>query len=325
MERIKGYPREKKTGFSYVGLWTVIFAAVFSLFLSFPSSIRRGVERGLSLCLETVIPALFPFSVLSAFFMKMGLFKGIARPFSGISKAAFGMRGEAFALWLTGMMTGFPIGGRMAAELYAENTLTKSEAEKIVAFSNCPSPAFVISFFGGMFSSPGTGVLMFCLLCLSSFLCGCAVGRLFPDVGEPETAHALKKSLGSPISAFTAACVSGWDSINTVCSFVIFFSSLSALLSSLFGQAFLRGVTAPVLNGMLELTSGISFLDSVGLSPYWQFVVGAFLLSFSGLCANMQVICFLKATGLDIGPYLLGRCVITVLCTGGSFAVGLLI
>jgi hypothetical protein len=77
-----------------------------------------------------------------------------------------------------------------------------------------------------------------------------------------------------------------------------------------------------LFKGFFELTSGISSLGEVCLSQYWRFVIAAFILSFSGLCANMQAICFLKDAGLDIKPYLVGRGIMVMICTGLSFCVG---
>lgn len=90
-------------------------------------------------------------------------------------------------------------------------------------------------------------------------------------------------------------------------------------------EAFLKNpVGTALFRGIFELTAGISALGEGIPSIYWQFVLSALLLSFSGLCANMQAICFLKDADLDIRPYLLGRGLIVVICTGLSFLLGFL-
>ncbi len=326
MEKILVAEGRKNGRLSVLGLWTAVFGCVFLLFLAFPHKVKAGVASGLSLCVEGGIPSLFPFAVLSSFFIKTEFTKWVSRPFSSISKVLFGASGEVFALWLTGLVAGFPIGAKSAAGMYRSGTLSKREAEIGAAFSNGPSPAFVIAFCGGFFNTPLAGVMLFCILALSSIICGSTVCRIFGD-GQAFRSESLSKSpeKHSVLSSFTGACISGWESVNTVCSFVIFFSALLSLGEGLMGDFLNNSVKTALFRGLFELTAGISALGEGIPSIYWRFVLSAFLLSFSGLCANMQAICFLKEANLDIRPYIVGRGLTVVICTGLSFCVGFML
>ena len=325
LEKILVAEGRKNDRLSALGLWTAIFGCVFLLFLAFPHEVKAGVVSGLSLCVDGVIPSLFPFAVLSSFFIKTEFTKWVSRPFSGISKVLYRTRGEVFALWLTGLVAGFPIGAKTAAGMYRSGTLSKREAEVGAAFSNGPSPAFVIAFCGAFFDTPLAGIMLFCTLALSSIICGAVVCRIFGS-GWVFRSERLTQSLNSSVlSSFTGACISGWESVNTVCSFVIFFSALLSLGEGLMKDFLNNSVRVAIFRGIFELTAGISALGEGIPSIYWRFVLSAFLLSFSGLCANMQAICFLKDAILDIRPYLLGRGVMVVVCTCLAFLVGFLL
>ena len=52
------------------------------------------------------------------------------------------------AALLLGLVGGYPIGARTAAELYASGDLTRQEAERLLTFCNNSNPVFLISVLG---------------------------------------------------------------------------------------------------------------------------------------------------------------------------------
>ena len=112
----------------------------------------------------------------------------------------------------------------------------------------------------------------------------------------------------------------------TVCSYVVFFSAFLALVEdTVFHLLPADGILMACLRGSFELTAGISSLGTIFSTEYVKFVAAAFMLSFSGLCANMQVIYFIKEAGLSVKPYVVGRGVMIVVCVLISLIAGLIV
>ena len=305
----------------------LLFFVVLFLFLFFPDWVRKGVSSGLDLCVSAVLPSLFPFAVLSSYFVNMEYPKLVARPFASVSRRLFASDGRVFAVWVTGIIAGFPVGGKTAASMYRMGQIDKRSAQISAAFSNCPSPAFVIAFCGGLFDSSFAGFSLFLILTLSSLISGVFVCRVFRESTAQSSfwdAGTYTKDRPSVLSAFTESCVSGGEMMLTVCSYVTFFSAILSLADGLLLRlSVYNGVSVALLRGLFELTAGISALYTIPLSQYRLFVTASFMLSMSGLCANMQVMSFLKRDGLSVKQYLVGRALITVLSVILASLVGL--
>ena len=81
----------------------------------------------------------------------------------------------AFALAM-GITSGYPVGAKVASDLYIKNLCTKTEAERLLAFTNSSGPLFIIGAVGtGMFFDSKVGLLLF----LTHFLASISVGILF--------------------------------------------------------------------------------------------------------------------------------------------------
>ena len=126
-------------------VWTgaLLFAAA-SVFLR-PGAAAGGVLRGLSVCYETVIPALFPFLVLSRLLLEsraasaLGL---LLRPYTRL----LGLHStKAPAAMLCGVLGGFAGGAKAVDVLYRTGELTAAEAALLLVCTIGSGPGFVVS------------------------------------------------------------------------------------------------------------------------------------------------------------------------------------
>lgn len=154
-------------------VWTgaLLFAAV-SIFLR-PAAAAGGVLRGLGVCYETVIPALFPFLVLSRLLLEsraasaLGL---LLRPYTRL----LGMRSpKAPAAMLCGVLGGFASGAKAVDVLYRAGELTAAEAALLLVCTIGSGPGFVVSSVGAlMLGSAGAGWLLLAAQLGASLACG---------------------------------------------------------------------------------------------------------------------------------------------------------
>ena len=104
--------------------------------------VRTAVSEALALCAETVIPALFPFMVVSGLLVSLGFGEWLSPRLSGLMGSLFRLPGSAASALLLGFVGGYPIGARTAADLYREGLLTKAEAGRLLTFCNNSIPPF---------------------------------------------------------------------------------------------------------------------------------------------------------------------------------------
>ena len=74
----------------------ILFLMGASLFL-YPTQSAQGARVGVNLCLELLIPSLFPFFVLSSLFIATGFVQICSKPTEGMMRRVFGVSGPGAA------------------------------------------------------------------------------------------------------------------------------------------------------------------------------------------------------------------------------------
>ena len=154
------------------------------LLLKFPMYSMEGVKKGIKICMESLIPSLYPFMILTNYYT--------ASPFSDfkitllekLCSFLFKLPGRAAAAIAFSFIGGLPIGASMSADLYRKGIISKEQCSRMLCFCVNPGPAFVISTVGlTMLGSAKTGVLIYASLIISSLITGVST-RFFASDGE---------------------------------------------------------------------------------------------------------------------------------------------
>jgi spore maturation protein SpmB len=154
------------------------FFGVFMLALMIRNSelAIKYVKDALSVCATTLIPALFPFMVVSDIFVKSGCADTLGAMLSAPMRAIFGVRGAGAVPVVLGAICGFPIGARCAVSLFDAGKISKDECERLIAVSSSPSSAFLIGAVGvSLFGSRALGRALYVSTLVSSVLVGIAL------------------------------------------------------------------------------------------------------------------------------------------------------
>ena len=105
-------------------------------FLADAGAVRDSVAEALALCARSVVPSLFPFLVASSALLALG-FGELAAPWlAGLMEPLFRVPGAGSAALVLGLVGGYPIGAKTAADLYRENLVSREEAERLLATDN---------------------------------------------------------------------------------------------------------------------------------------------------------------------------------------------
>ena len=93
-----------------------------------PKDSMAAARDGLTLCYNVIIPSLFPFFVLSALVVDLGLAGHLGRALEGIMRPLFNVPGACAPALALGFVGGYPVGARTALQLYQKGMCTKTEA-----------------------------------------------------------------------------------------------------------------------------------------------------------------------------------------------------
>ena len=269
------------------------------LLLTCGNTAAQGVRDGISLCLASVIPALFPFFVAAQLLTALGAAEVLGRAAGPLFRRLFGINGAGAAAFLLGLLGGYPVGAKAAGSLVRQGLLSPEDGARLLTFCNNAGPAFILGIVGGgVFHSPRAGVWLYLLHAASSTAVGLllcrAGGRKPPTVPRTAPAVPVKKPTASLAAAFIEAVQSGVRAMAGVCGFVIFFLVLLRLAEEALGSL------PPLAAGLLELTNGI-----LRLTPDRRgFITAAGLLGWGGLSVHGQTAAVLGGSGVSLRRYL---------------------
>ena len=210
------------------------------------------------------------------------------------------LAGAGSAALVLGLVGGYPIGAKTAADLYRENLVSREEAERLLAFCNNSNPVFLISVLGvGVFGSVRAGVWLWLIHVLSALL----TGLVFRGSGKSASRQELTRhppfQAVSFAEAFTGAVRSSLAGILSVCAFVVFFYVLAQPLTAMGGRL------GAVLVAALELFS----LTPLLTADAFGFLLAAAAAGWGGLSVLCQTLAVLEGSGLRLRNCFLGKVV----------------
>ena len=277
-------------------------AALFVILLSNSTLAMDGVRRGLSLCTETVFPALFPFLVLSELFALCGAGEVLGRILGRPIAALLGLSRTGACAVLLGALCGQPVASASALSLCERGEIGKKELERITLFANNPSSAFLTAAVGtALFGNAGAGMALFFITLLSCAIVGAGLRIFCGKVSdfEKKPPNGARKVLSA--TDITGGIKRAFFTLLQVCAFLLFFCALSACFCAPLKE--LSPVLAVLISGILEMTGGISTAATT-LPPALAFRLAAFFSSFAGLSVCLQILSITEGKGVHITHYL---------------------
>ena len=280
---------------------TLIFCLMLLFFQQAVSN--SAVLNAISLCVSSVIPALFPCFIITKFWISTGAIQKLSKKLCHSFEKVFHISSTATYAFLIGCISGFPLGAQEIFRLYENNKLSKSHAEQALLFCSNASPAFVIGFVGNyLFQNTYIGFILWSIHITVSILLGILFRpNLINTATEPETVTEREKNY---LSLFTKAILDSGRATLQICTMVIFFSMLTSHIRELCPATWENNPFFIICLGLLELTSGI---DSLYLFPkYISFILASVLISWNGMCIHFQIISSMRKH-ISLRKYFLGK------------------
>ena len=280
----------KKTVFTTLAVFLTAIVSV--TFLS--NEIAEFAKSGILLCLNIIIPSIFPFMILTDFVCSYVYFESFRAP-KYIFEKLFKINGIGISAFIIGILCGFPIGAKISARLYKDGLITKDECERLICFTNNSGPAFIISGIGaGMLKSVHAGVVIYIIMIISAV----AVGVLF-GLGK-SASSVIKKSEAHPSFRISEATASATSATICVCSYVILFSVICGIINMILGN----GLHYLISVSFFEVSTAANQISS---SVIMNFGVKAalisFAVSFSGISVHLQARALLSGSDISMKKY----------------------
>ncbi len=319
-------------------LLSVLLLFLLCLLLTAPARYAEACIQGMALWAKAVLPALFPFLILTGLLTKLGVAQKLADRLSPLTEK-IGLPGSAAYCLLVSLLSGYPVGSRTVADLYKGGAITREQAKRMSVLCSTSGPMFLVGSVGGaMFGSAAAGAVLLAAHLLA--VIGVYLALYFANRRKKRNIHAgqkapaphagLKKTMpphalrvqnktAAPhpdTDGILAASVqSGVLTVLCVGGFIAFFSVLMQALSDLhisvplerllsfpLSAAGSEGAAAGLTAGLLEATQGCASIAASG-APL-ALPLCAFLVTFGGGSILAQQLAFLTGAGVKAGPFI---------------------
>ena len=285
---------------------SIVYAAVaFILIIDSPFAINSAKDA-LTMCLNIIIPSLFPLCVLTSLLTDQ-LLTNQYRSLNIIRKLC-NTNSNSANIFFAGLLGGYPLGARLTANAYRDGTISKKQALQMLAFSSNAGPAFIFGLCTSLFTNHLAALCLWSIHICTAIL----TARMIPSHGStPPTAPHKIKSIQETVQ-------SAVKTMGNICGWIILFRIIAAFM-----DRWLLFMLPPFISSIvqcaLELSTGIINLGSIK-NELARFIICSGALSFGGICVILQTKSVIN--DLSIEPYIRGKLIQTPISCILAFLTG---
>lgn len=289
-------------------MW-ILSGLSLAMLMIFPAQCRAGAVNGVFLCIQVLIPSLFPFMVLSSYLVCSGLSSKLPDSFGKISEKIFGLPKECLAVILLSIIGGFPVGAKGINTLYKEKIINTKQAEQMAMFCVAPGPGFLVTYAGcSMLGNKAAGYILLVSQILS-FTITAVVSKITTKKKTTNNTSEFKKVHFTP-NTMVIAVTDAIKSCAIMCALVVIFGAICeifiTLTESLPQFAFITAI--------IEITNGIKFLSAQN-----SLVLISAMCGFGGFCVHFQIFAILGNIKISKVKFYIFRVLTALLNTGFTY------
>lgn len=285
-----------------------------------PEDSMESAKEGLYIWLNLLLPSLFPFIFISNLLISFGFVNFLGKFLEPMMRPIFNVSGTGIFPFLISMMSGYPVGAKLSANLRTNHLISQGEGNRLISFSSTSGPLFIL----GTVMIGMVGINAAPLFILPHYLGVITVGfffRFYRGKNDSKLSKEKKKEENQVQTLGNAMGYAVKDSMNSMLligGYVIMFTVIIHLvinshgfnsvlmdLSALFkiNPEILKGLLA----GIIELTNGCYIVSNLNIDLLYKILIINFLIGWGGFSINSQAISFISQTDLNIGFYLISK------------------
>lgn len=182
---------------------------LFAVAAALSKDMSRELYNSLVICAATLVPALFPFMVISEFIVNTGAFGVLSNITAPPGRLLFRDENTA-AIMLLSLIGGYPVGPKICEKLYQNGAISKRSAVNAACFCVNPSAPFAITAVGvGLYGSFEVGIILFASNALACLFTGIIFTHSGPRSNKSSRFRIkkdLRKQSGGRTKAFPFDC-----------------------------------------------------------------------------------------------------------------------
>ena len=280
---------------------------IISLFVLIELLIKKNIiysaiMEALNMWVNSLIPALFPFFIISDILINYNIINYIPKIIKNMCKKIFNISDNMLTILILSMLSGFPSNARNTRNLYDNGLITLEEANHILIFSHFSNPVFILTtvavFF---FHNKKIGITLLVIHYLSNFILGICFRNKIIICNKKKKDINNINNFGN---IFINSIKKSIDTIITICGIVTVFLMLSQIIINTLN---LNSYNAIIIKGLFEITIGIQALCNLDISEEFKMVITSMFLAFGGISVHVQVFSQIAGTKIRYIYFFIGR------------------
>ena len=280
----------------------IISLFVLSQLLIKKSIIYSSILYALNIWVNNLIPALFPFFIISDILINYNITEFIPKIIKNICKSLFNISDNMLTILILSMISGFPSNARNTRTLYDKGLITLEEANHILIFSHFSNPVFILTTVATFFfHDQKIGIVLLITHYFSNFI----LGVLFRNKIEINDKDCVNVTLPENFGfIFISSIKKAVDTILMICGILVVFLMLSSIVINMFN---FNSYNTMLIKGLFEITIGIESLCKLSINTCSKAVIASMILAFGGISVHVQVLSQITGTKIKYIYFFIGR------------------
>ncbi|MBO5303571.1 MAG: hypothetical protein J6A92_05930 [Lachnospiraceae bacterium] len=283
----------------------LVFVLFILYILTHPAASMAAAADGLLLWYEQILPALLPLAILSNLMVYSNYMQLLTKYLYPVTKHIIPTSANGCFAFLGGIFFGFPMGSKISADLVTEKKILPKEGEILSICCNQLSPIFL------------SGYLMTSILQMPEYIVQSYIVLYLPPLSYAAVRlrklHLVEHTSNKKNTAsdshlnfriIDAGIMNGFETLTKLGGYIILFSIFASMLHTYNHQY-------PMINylctGLIEVTTGFSYLRDSGLSVEVLYPLALFFASFGGFCGFAQTCSMTGKCNFSKSRYLICR------------------
>lgn len=281
----------------------IILFLYLGIFIN-PSLIIESGISSINIFKTKLFPSIFPFFVLASLLLELGLATKISIKLNPLIRKIFHVEGNSSFIILVSLISGFPSGSKYIVESLKTKSISKDTANYLLTFTHFANPLFVLGTCGLILNSISLAYKILIIQILSNLILGIIIRPKEIISSKITNNHQNKSFLEALPKAINDAIKVLLFMLGSITFFMFFSKLLTTTLS-------LNPFFNTILTGLLDMTSGISLVNTIDTTNYIKGLLVLTFITFGSFSVHLQVLNNIKEVDIDYKYFFLGRIIQT--------------
>ena len=256
----------------------------------------------INLCINNLLPSIFIFFLITDILNNYNFPYYLSKIFGNIFSKIYKLPKESSYILFMSVTSGIPSNAKLIKEQLDNKIISSYEADRLLTMTHFSNPLFIIYTVGNnFFHDKKIGFIIL----LAHFITNFIVGLLFRNIYKTnnKTDYILKEPKKF-IVLLKDSFINTSKILINVFGIIIFFAIITTTLNKYLE---LNSFNRVLVNGLIEITTGLKELSNLSLSIKKAAIIATFFISFGGFSIHFQTMSILNKYNINYYIYLISR------------------